>query len=267
MLVSYQAHYLETPDAVVWPLATLRLVTAALGLIPLLLLAGRQCAAILRERRTASRSQWFELMFLTWSGVTFFVSRRYFPHYAVQAIPALVLLAADRLDTFTVGMKSRLETHAVAIMSAIAASFAVINGAYYWTRQADEPSRALAAFVAEHSGPTDQVLLWTWRPELLFNVDRVFATRFLSNAALVGRVDWTVPRGERGAPQRQGKLAEFWPVFIRDFDAAKPRLIIDARPGQSDATIDHYPQLATRLREYEACQTFDDLCVYLRKSE
>ena len=71
-------------------------------------------------------------------------------------------------------------------MVAVAAAFAVINGTYYWTRKNEPPRRDLIAFVEAHSLSSDQVLLWTWRPELLFQTKRNFATRQLVNGPLIG---------------------------------------------------------------------------------
>jgi hypothetical protein len=56
-----------------------------------------------------------------------------------------------------------------------------------------------------------------------------------------------------------------WPIFLRDFSSAPPRLIIDDPPGRSEWALDRYPRVASLLANYHPCQIADDLCVYLRK--
>src|SRR5262249_14991446 len=156
------------------------------------------------------------------------------------------------------------EAHALGVMVAVASAFAIVNGVYYWARAPERPSAELASFVATHSSPQDEVLLWTWRPHLLFDIDRRFATRFLSNEALIGPLE---PVGRAGATgRRRGYDPRFWTVFVRDLMANKPRLILDDPPEESDATLVRYPALATLRRDYEPCRMIDDVCVYVRKS-
>ena len=151
------------------------------------------------------------------------------------------------------------EAHALAIMVAAAIVFTAINGTSFWTRKAEPPRRDLVAFVEAHSRPSDQVLLWTWCPELLFQTNRVFATRQLVNGPLIGlqyrRRPWL----------RRSGVPGLWPIYLRDLAAAPPKLIFDAPPGRSDAPIDSFPQLASLLTGYHPCQIIDEVCVWLRK--
>jgi hypothetical protein len=94
---------------------------------------------------------------------------------------------------------------------------------------------------------------------LLFEAKRVFATRLLVNEILVGRVDPTDPR------RRCEGLAELWPVYLRELEAAPPKLIFDAPPGRSVWPFEAFPQLAAFLKRYQPCQVIDDVCVYMRR--
>jgi hypothetical protein len=241
------------------------LVTVS-GLWPVLLLAAWQVVAILRKRAAASRSEIFQLMFAAWSAATFFVGGRFFPHYFVQAIPGLALLATERLGDIEATRTSRqawFEAHALAILVTVAAAFTAINGLYYWTRHNEPQSRNMVAFIEANSRPSDEVLLWVWRPHLLIETGRVFATRLLVNSPLAGQVEPIQRPGH--PPARRSGLSGLWPIFLRDLSSAPPRLIIDDPPGRSEWSLDRYPQVAPLLANYRACQVIDDMCVYLRK--
>jgi hypothetical protein len=151
------------------------------------------------------------------------------------------------------------EAHASPILLAVVVVFTTINGVYFWTRPAEPPRRALVDFVAAHSGPNDEVLLWTWRPELLFQVNRRFATRQLVNGPLIG-----LPDRRRPGTRRPG-VPGLWPVFLRDLAAAPPRLLFDAVPGGSEWPMERFSELGPFLSSYHPCRVIDDVCVYLRK--
>ena len=266
LFLAYQRHYTRDADDLYWPEALGQIGKTVAGLWPLLLLAAWQAATILRKRAMASRQEIFQLTFAAFSAVPFFLGGRLFPHYFVQAIPPLVLLAADRLEIARAApdparkpWRAWFEAHALAIMVAAAAVFTAINGAYFWTRKDDPPRSDLVAFVAAHSQPTDQVLLWTWRPELLFQTGRTFATRQLVNGPLIG-----LPYRRRPGQRRSG-VPGLWPIYLRDLAAAPPKLIFDAPPGRSEWPIERFPQLAPLLAGYGACQIVDGVCIYVRK--
>ena len=206
-------------------------------------------------------------MFAACSAATFFLGGRLYPHYFIQAIPALALLAADRLDPPDAALepggrpwRKWFEAHALAVMVVVAIAFAAINGTYYWTRKDEPPRRELVAFVGANSQPSDQVLLWTWRPELLFQTNRLFATRQLVNGPLIG-----MPYRHRPGQRRPG-VPGLWPAFLGDLAAAPPKLIFDAPPGNSEWPVERFPQLASLLAGYQPCKVVDDVCVYVRKN-
>jgi hypothetical protein len=169
----------------------------------------------------------------------------------------LVLLAAQGLEADR--SRSWFKAHAIAILATSAALFTAINGISYWTRENPPPHPDLVAFVEANTSPTDEVLLWIWQPQLLLEAKRVFATRLLVNEVLIGR-------GDSARLQRRPGLAELWPVYLRDFAAAPPKLVFDAPPGPSAWPLDRFPQLAALLaRDYQPCQLLDGVCVYLRR--
>jgi hypothetical protein len=264
LLLSYQRHYGQSAHAFDVGATIRQLLLGLCGLIPLLLLTTWQAVTIVRNRAKASLGDVFQLMFVVFSVVTFFVGGRY-AHYFLQSIPALALLATERLtktQTTGSGVQAWIEAHALTILIVVAAAFTTINGIYYWTRK--EPSKGLAiqTFIEVNSRPNDEVLLWVWRPELLLQTGRLFATRLLVNSPLLGQLDRS-PGAALRLTRRDG-LAELWPAFLSDLRSAPPRLIIDDPPGRSEWALERLPQLASFLAGYRPCKVIDDLCVYLR---
>ncbi len=270
LLLALQAHYARDTGVFHGRVVLDRILVTLAGLWPLLLLALWQAVAILRRRARATRAEIFLLLFAAWSAGTFLLGRRCFPHYFVQAIPGLVLLAAQRLDPPPGEAepprgprRAWFEAHALGILAAVAAVFTAINGTYYWTHKDPPPNPALVAFIETHSDPSDQVLLWAWRPDLLLATGRVFATRLLVNSPLIGHLD--TPPGRARPRFRRSGLAPLWPAFLHDFVTAPPRLIIDDTPDRSRWTLTRYPRLAALLSGYHPCHVIDDTCVYVRR--
>jgi len=263
LLLAYQSHYACDPDRFSWKVMLGQMLVATVGLGPVLALALSRAIEIAKRRAAASPSEIFQLAFAGCSVVPFFVGRRFFPHYFVQAIPSLVLLAVDRLAASTPRPRW-LARYGLAILVLPAVVFTTSNGIYYdRVRKQTPPSPNLNTFVNASSVSTDEVLLWTWRPQLLFETKRVFATRLLVNEMLIGRPDPSQPSG--GRRERRPGMAELWPVYLRDLAAAPPKLIFDASPGRSEWPIERIPQLVDFLSRYQPCQVVDDVCVYVRR--
>ena len=266
LMLALQVHYARGVENFHWLRFLGRVLIAVSGLWPTILLASCQAVAILRTPAAASRSDIFQLLFAAWSAATFIVGGRFFPHYFVAAIPALALLATAQLEALEATSQPRLpwfKAHAFAILVMVAAVFTAINGTYYWTKEDARPSGEVVAFVEANSRPSDEVLLWAWRPQLLLETGRTFATRLLVNSPLIGQLQ---PMREPDRPAtRCSGLEGLWTIFLRDFASAPPRLIIDDPPGRSEWSLDRYPQLASLLANYQSCRTIDDLCIYLRK--
>jgi hypothetical protein len=257
-----------------WPAAGLQVLTAVVSQAPILALGLAEAVFILRSRRW-STSEAFLLLYLAVSLVTFFVGKRFFAHYLIASIPPLVLLIARRLvrirataPSRPVGLLAFCQQHAGALIAAYAAVFWVVNLGYFATRPPEPVYPNLARLAQAVTTREDPVFVWTTKTHLLFAIDRAFATRFVSNDFLVGRMYGTRHRLPTATAEsaRPAAVAELWPLLLHDLERVKPRLIVDDTRETSQFTLDRYPELQAFVeRGYEPCRVVDGFCVYVRK--
>jgi hypothetical protein len=276
LLLKYDVYYMRGAS-IYWPAASLRLVTGAATLFQLLLLGGLEAAAIV-GRRAFSRQNVFLLLYLGLSLATFTLGDRFFGHYLIASIPPLALLAAARLSRAPEAAPARgrvgrllrgYERRAIAFLAAQVAVFWVINLAYYITRPSEPQYPDLARLVHVETTRDDRIFVWTTKTHLLLAVDRTYATRFVSNDFLVGRMYGTRHRepGETAKSAWEAAVKELWPILMSDLNAARPKLIVDDTPENSAFTLDHYPPLRAFVeRNYGPCVRADGFCVYIRKT-
>jgi hypothetical protein len=269
-LLHYQRLYVSTHD-LYWPQALGQVAVVLAGQGPFILLAASQVVRM--ARRPVRKRDRFLLMFLLFSVLPFFVGGHYFAHYIVQAIPAFVLLATERLYPSGEATADRgqdaIAAYAPALIAVTVAVFWIVNLAYLAGRPADAPAPNLARFVRARTAAQDAVFIWTQRSHILFEIDRVYATRFLSNEFLTGRTYGSKHRGASATAEsaRSAAVPELWPALLEDLEAEQPRVIVDDAPDRSHFTIDHYPPLAAFVRTYYDSGTMmDGFCVYLRKA-
>lgn len=269
-VLKYQSYYLR-PHELYWPQVLAHIAIVLVSQAPFLVLAGWQVVRMARQRALAQRDV-FLLLFLGFSVWPFFLGSRYFPHYIVQAIPAFVLLATEALSQPVAaaadGLRAFFLRHARTFIVAQAAVFLIVNATYYGLVVADPPKPVFVRFVQEHTNPNDSVFLWTSRIRLLSEIDRTYATRFLSNEFLTGRL-WVTRHRLPTATARSAQAAavpELWPELLGDLRTEQPRMIVDDAPGRSNFTLDHYPALSAFVRDhYEPGRVMDGLRVYLKK--
>jgi hypothetical protein len=272
LLLRYQSYYLR-PHDLYWSQVFAQFAVVIVSLAPFWVLSGWQ-VVVMSRKGTLDRRDLFLLSFLLSSAWPFFVGSHYFPHYMVQAIPALVLLTQERLTCLArESLKSQRAVVALRyarvhiIINVVA--FSVVNTVYYARLPGDAPVPDFARFVHEHTGPHDSVFLWTARFHILFEVDRSYATRFLSNEFLTGRLYVSrnrLPDATADAA-RAAAIPELWPVLLGDLQTEKPRLIVDDAPGRSHFGVDQYPALSAFVHKYyEPSQVIDGFQLYLRKA-
>jgi hypothetical protein len=281
--VRYDYFYIRG-GALYWPALAGQAAIVAVSQTPILLLAAWQAVRVVRRGRPpdVEGGDWFLVLWGGFSCLAFAAGGRLFAHYYVQALPPAALLAARRLaapaasdDGFEVlpcrGRRRLAAWYlrlAPGLIAAQAMTFVLVNAAaLWWTREPTNPYPELVRFARAHTNRSDLVYVWTPRTHILFDMDRVFATRFVSNDFLVGRMYGTRHRLPSATAESAWPAAvpELWPLLMHDLESNPPRLVIDDAPARSAFTLEHYPPLARFVAaRYKPCREIDGFCVYVR---
>jgi len=173
---------------------------------------------------------------------------RFFPHYYLQLLPPLVLLAVAGIQTRRVATRGKVAVVAVVVACCTCAYFLRPAFTFHDTR---DTKLALAAgnYLAAHTTPAQRVLVWGQAPEAYWIADRTPSTRFATTGFVTGtsggRPPWRV--GTRYA------VPGAWDDFMRDLRAHPPALIADMTTANqrkgSNYPPSRYPRFARYLEE------------------
>jgi hypothetical protein len=175
---------------------------------------------------------------------------RFYPHYYVQLIPPLALLAASyyaRLWSRTIQpphwlLRPRV-TYAWLALTIIAFSIK------HWTGLAPRrvPSEA-GRYLFTHSDPADRIFVWGQSPEIYLDAHRRPACRYITTFPLTGYVfGGPIP----GFDTRSRILPGAWSTLEQDFVRHPPTYIVDVQPDPKSALypVKNFPILAKLLAE------------------
>jgi 4-amino-4-deoxy-L-arabinose transferase-like glycosyltransferase len=175
---------------------------------------------------------------------------RFYPHYYVQLIPPLTLLAAPYYArVWSSKIKSPYwilrpkVTYAWLVLTVIA--FSII----YWTGLAPlrAPSEA-GQYLFTHSNLEDRIFVWGQNVKIYLHAHRRPACRYITTFPLTGDIfgGW-VP----GLDTRSRILPGAWSNLERDFARHPPAYIIDLESDPKDAQdpVKDFPILANVLKE------------------
>jgi hypothetical protein len=162
---------------------------------------------------------------------------RFYPHYYVQLIPPLALLAAPyyaRLWSRTIQpphwfLQPRV-IYAWLALTVVAFSFK------HWTGLAPRrvPSDT-GQYLLAHSDPADRIFVWGQREDIYLDAQRRPACRYITTFPLTGYVfAGPIP----GYDTRSRILPGAWSTLEQDFNSHPPTYIVDVNPGPKSA---HYP--------------------------
>jgi hypothetical protein len=175
---------------------------------------------------------------------------RFYPHYYVQLIPPLALLAAPyyaRLWSQMIRPPSWFlrpgVTCAWLALTVIIFSFA------HWTGLAPRrvPSEA-GRYLLAHSDPADRIFVWGQSPEIYLDAHRRPACRYITTFPLTGYVfGGPIP----GFDTRSRIMPGAWAILEQDFARHPPTYIVDVRPDPKSAQnpVKNFPILAKLLAE------------------
>src|SRR5213596_763874 len=175
---------------------------------------------------------------------------RFYPHYYVQLIPPLALLAAPyyaRLWSRTVQPPHWLlrpgVTYAWLALTIIAFSI------HHWTGLAPRraPSEA-GQYLFTHSAPADRIFVWGQSSEVYLDAHRRPACRYITTFPLTGYVfGGPIP----GLDTRNRILPGAWNTLEQDFARHPPTYIVDVHPDPKSAyyPVKNFPILAKLLAD------------------
>src|SRR5438093_3779563 len=175
---------------------------------------------------------------------------RFYPHYYVQLIPPLALLAGSsyaRLWSRTIQPPHWLMRPGVTY--AWLALTIIVFSIKHWTGLAPRrvPSEA-GRYLFTHSDPADRIFVWGQSPEIYLDADRRPACRYITTFPLTGYVfGGPIP----GFDTRSRILPGAWNTLEQDFARHPPTYIVDVQPDPKSAQypVKNFPILAKLLAE------------------
>jgi Dolichyl-phosphate-mannose-protein mannosyltransferase len=226
---------------------TLTFVAACLPLVVGAIMACRDKSEVWAAR-TAERIALFGLLAASAIGAA--AGARFYPHYYVQLIPPLALLAAPyyaRLWFRTMQPPHWLLRPAVtyAWLALTVISFSIIH----WTGLSPRrvPSEA-GRYLSTHSSPDDRIFVWGQDSKMYLDAHRRPACRYITTFPLTGYVfGGRLP----GLDTRSRILPGAWENLQQDFARHPPTYIVDVQsdPRTAQYQVKNFPILANLLKE------------------
>jgi hypothetical protein len=229
-------------------LRTLAFIGACLPLVAGAIMACRDKSQIWAGR-TAERTALFGLLAASAIGAA--AGARFYPHYYVQLIPPLALLAAPhyaRLWSRTVQPPHWLLRPAVTY--AWLALTVIVFSIIHWTGLAPRrvPSEA-GRYLSTHSSPDERIFVWGQTSKIYLDAQRRPASRYIATFPLTGYVfGGPIP----GFDTRSRILPGAWTTLEQDFARHPPTYIVDvqADPKTAQHPVKNFPILAKLLAEH-----------------
>ena len=198
--------------------------------------------------RMAERTALFGLLAASAIGAA--AGARFYPHYYVQLIPPLALLAAPyyaRLWSRTMEPPHWLLRPAVtyAWLALTVIAFSIEHWAGLAPRRV--PSEA-GRYLSTHSSPDDRIFVWGQSSEIYLDAHRRPASRYITTFPLTGYIfGGPIP----GFDTRSRILTGAWTNLEQDFSRHPPTYIVDVQPDPKSAQypVKNFPILAKLLAE------------------
>ena len=187
-------------------------------------------------RKTAERIALLGLLAASAIGAA--AGARFYPHYYVQLIPPLALLAAPyyaRLWSRTI-QPSPHWLLGPRVTYAWLALTIVVFSIKHWTGLAPRrvPSET-GQYLLAHSDPADRIFVWGHKEDIYLDAHRRPACRYITTFPLTGYVfGGPIP----GFDTRSRILPGAWNTLEQDFARHPPTYIVDVQPDPKSA---HYP--------------------------
>jgi hypothetical protein len=174
---------------------------------------------------------------------------RFYPHYYIQLIPPLALLAAASYARLWCGQASPIRwwqrpalTYIWLGLTVVAFSIAHWRGLAR-QRELTESGR----FLLQHSNINDRIFVWGQTPKIYLDAHRRPASRFVVTFPLTGYIFG----GFTGIDTHNRIVPGAWAELEQDFNKHPPAYIVDVQVPQKNAQypVAHFPFLARLLAD------------------
>jgi 4-amino-4-deoxy-L-arabinose transferase-like glycosyltransferase len=188
---------------------------------------------------------------------------RFYPHYYIQLIPPLAVLAApvfarifSSLDYRPLlGLLRPLTVGALLLFTFVGFSIA------QWIGEISRrPPTEAGTYIHTHSRPADRIFVWGQDPQIYLDAERLPACRFVVTFPLTGYIFggiYYVDTHDRIVPGT-------WKNLELDFKAHPPEYIVDVQedPKNAQYPIWQFPVLARWLKTYEPVAVVREGVIY-----
>jgi 4-amino-4-deoxy-L-arabinose transferase-like glycosyltransferase len=198
--------------------------------------------------RTAERTALLGLLAASAIGAA--AGARFYPHYYVQLVPPLVLLAAPYYSQLWSGKMQPpcwlLRPKVIyAWLALTVIAFSIARWVVLIQRRV--PSET-GRYLLTHSAPADRIFVWGQSVKIYLDAHRRPACRYITTFPLTGYVfGGTIP----GLDTRSRILPDAWATLEQDFARHLPTYIIDVQsdPNTTQYPVKDFPILARLLAE------------------
>lgn len=212
---------------------------------------------LVRPKRTLPLLPLLALGWLATGVISTTLSGRPFAHYVIQVVPGLSLVSGLMLARASDWLLATNNRRLVSGWIGCALVFWIGHEILKFRQgviSRDEPSKIpLRTLVQRYTTDRDRIFIWGYFPDGYVISQRLPATRFLYTNFLTGLIPWTNAAADKDT--RYAIVPGSWDAFWHDFEAARPRVIINApirsylkypmmsQPRLRDEIIDHYAEL------------------------
>ena len=175
------------------------------------------------------------------------VGFRFFPHYYLQLLPPLALLATRALDSLGDERRRRV-VPVVAVLAVVTTACFVVPAFTQHDNRDTKIALDVATYVRTHTAPGARVLVWGQAPEVYWSSARLPATRFATTGFVTG-VSGGRPPSRVGTQYAVPGAAD---LFYHDLRTTPPVLIADMSTADQRhshfAPPSRFPRFAAFLR-------------------
>jgi len=189
---------------------------------------------------------------------------RFYSHYYIQLLPALILLAApwySRLFRERTWPRFGLQRIMVAWLALIVIVFSI---ARWWDLSLIRNPSEAGRYLRAHSTPDERIFIWGHAPAIYLDAQRRPACRYVLTFPLTG---YLFGGPLAGFDTRSRILPSAWPNLLTDFRNHPPAFIVDAQsgPGALDPVRD-FPILEELLaQQYQRVAQTSEGVIYRRR--